>query len=65
MWEGDRDEDKEPSLGSPEIGHRLTLWATDSGVIAFQASQERWASGAGEMEEEAVNEDGDEAEYSA
>lgn len=68
LWEGEVGEDMEPSLGSPEIGPTAQyVYADRTGNISvFTAggSQERWANGtpgASDMEEEAVNEDGEEA----
>jgi len=67
LWEGEAGEDMEPSLGSPEIhtGGQY-LYADERGNISVfyvRASQERWANGtpgASDMEEESVNEDGEE-----
>jgi hypothetical protein len=46
--------DDEPNLGSPEIGAAVSLWLSTEGlggVVAFQASQERWANGTGDDDE--------------
>jgi len=62
LSEGDNS-DFEPSLGSPEIGPSPSYWISTGGMFTtFGGSQERWANGASDMEEESVNEDGDESE---
>lgn len=63
------DVDDEPSLGSPELGPASQyVYADEKGnlsVFHFHGSQAHWADGAGDMEEEAVNEDGDDGYYAA
>lgn len=59
------DADLEPSLGAPEIGATVGIWQSTAGCFVFGASQERWANGSRWCwdEEEAVNEDGEDADY--